>query len=309
MFCIYVAIGQKASTVATLVNSLIQHGAMPYTCVIAANASDSAAMRYYAPFAGAAIGEFYRDTGRDALVVYDDLSKQAVAFYLHSRLLERAAKINDSQEVAAQMNDLPAVLKDRVKGGGSLTALPIIETQAGDVSAYIPTNVISITDGQIYLESALFNSGVRPAVNVGISVSRVGGNAQIKCMKKVAGTLKIAQAQYRELESFTKFGGDVDPVTAKTIDTGRKNQQLLIQPQYQPWPVEDQVAVIFCGVNGLLQKVPIDKVAEFEKLFIQCLHAKHQADVLDVLKSGKIDDAVKAKLTAAAAEIAGKYSA
>ena len=330
VFCIYVAIGQKASTVATLVNSLIQHGAMPYTCVIAANASDSAAKRYYAPFAGAAIGEFYRDTGRDALVVYDDLSKQAVAyreislilkrpsgreaypgdiFYLHSRLLERAAKINDSQEVAAQMNDLPAVLKDRVKGGGSLTALPIIETQAGDVSAYIPTNVISITDGQIYLESALFNSGVRPAVNVGISVSRVGGNAQIKCMKKVAGTLKIAQAQYRELESFTKFGGDVDPVTAKTIDTGRKNQQLLIQPQYQPWPVEDQVAVIFCGVNGLLQKVPIDKVAEFEKLFIQYLHAKHQADVLDVLKSGKIDDAVKAKLTAAAAEIAGKYSA
>ena len=330
VFCIYVAIGQKASTVATLVNSLIQHGAMPYTCVIAANASDSAAMRYYAPFAGAAIGEFYRDTGRDALVVYDDLSKQAVAyreislilkrpsgreaypgdiFYLHSRLLERAAKINDSQEVAAQMNDLPAVLKDRVKGGGSLTALPIIETQAGDVSAYIPTNVISITDGQIYLESALFNSGVRPAVNVGISVSRVGGNAQIKCMKKVAGTLKIAQAQYRELESFTKFGGDVDPVTAKTIDTGRKNQQLLIQPQYQPWPVEDQVAVIFCGVNGLLQKVPIDKVAEFEKLFIQYLHARHQADVLDVLKIGKIDDAVKAKLTAAAAEIAGKYSA
>lgn len=342
MLCIYVAIGQKASTVATIRESLARHGVLDKTVIVAATAADSAPLQYIAPMAGAAIGEYfmYNDAngnpadathpGAHVLVVYDDLSKQAVAyrqmsltlhrppgreaypgdiFYLHSRLLERAAKINDSQEVAAQMNDLPAVLKDRVKGGGSLTALPIIETQAGDVSAYIPTNVISITDGQIYLESALFNSGVRPAVNVGISVSRVGGNAQIKCMKKVAGTLKIAQAQYRELESFTKFGGDVDPVTAKTIDTGRKNQQLLIQPQYQPWPVEDQVAVIFCGVNGLLQRVPIDKVAEFEKLFIQYLHAKHQADVLDVLKSGKIDDAVKAKLTAAAAEIAGKYSA
>ena len=330
VYCISVAIGQKASTVAALVNQLNQHGAMPYSVVIAATAADSASMRYYAPFAGAAIGEYFRDTGRDALVVYDDLSKQAVAyreislilkrpsgreaypgdiFYLHSRLLERAAKINENQKVAEAMNDLPEALKGKVKGGGSLTALPIIETQAGDVSAYIPTNVISITDGQIYLETALFNNGIRPAVNVGISVSRVGGNAQIKCMNKVAGTLKIAQAQYRELESFTKFGGDVDPVTAKTIDTGRKNQQLLIQPQYQPWPVEDQVAVIFCGVNGLLQKVPIDKVAEFEKLFIQYLHAKHQADVLDVLKIGKIDDAVKAKLTAAAAEIAGKYSA
>lgn len=330
VYCIYVAIGQKASTVAALVNELTQNGAMPYSIVVAATAADSAAMRYYAPFAGAAIGEFFRDSGRDALVVYDDLSKQAVAyreislilkrpsgreaypgdiFYLHSRLLERAAKINDNQEVAAAMNDLPEVLKPMVKGGGSLTALPIIETQAGDVSAYIPTNVISITDGQIYLESALFNNGIRPAVNVGISVSRVGGNAQIKCMKKVAGTLKIAQAQFRELESFTKFGGDIDPVTARTIDTGRKNERLLVQPQYEPVAVEEQVAVIYCGVNGLLENVPIDKVSEFEKLFVQYLHAKHQADVLDVLKSGKIDDDVQTKLKAAALEIAGKYTA
>ena len=330
VYCIYVAIGQKASTVAALVNELTQNGAMPYSIVVAATAADSAAMRYYAPFAGAAIGEFFRDSGRDALVVYDDLSKQAVAyreislilkrpsgreaypgdiFYLHSRLLERAAKINDNQEVAAAMNDLPEVLKPMVKGGGSLTALPIIETQAGDVSAYIPTNAISITDGQIYLESALFNNGIRPAVNVGISVSRVGGNAQIKCMKKVAGTLKIAQAQFRELESFTKFGGDIDPVTARTIDTGRKNERLLVQPQYEPVAVEEQVAVIYCGVNGLLENVPIDKVSEFEKLFIQYLHAKHQADVLDVLKSGKIDDDVQTKLKAAALEIAGKYTA
>ena len=330
VYCIYVAIGQKASTVAALVNQLTQHGAMPYSVVIAATAADSASMRYYAPFAGAAIGEYFRDTGRDALVVYDDLSKQAVAyreislilkrpsgreaypgdiFYLHSRLLERAAKINDNQQVAEAMNDLPDALKGKVKGGGSLTALPIIETQAGDVSAYIPTNVISITDGQIYLETALFNNGIRPAVNVGISVSRVGGNAQIKCMKKVAGTLKIAQAQFRELESFTKFGGDIDPVTARTIDTGRKNERLLVQPQYKPVPVEEQVAVIYCGVNGLLEKVPRDKVAEFEKLFIQYLHAKHQADVLDVLRGGKIDDDVMAKLKSAAAEIAGKYSA
>lgn len=330
VYCIYVAIGQKASTVAALVNELTQNGAIPYSIVVAATAADSAAMRYYAPFAGAAIGEFFRDSGRDALVVYDDLSKQAVAyreislilkrpsgreaypgdiFYLHSRLLERAAKINDNQEVAAAMNDLPEALKPMVKGGGSLTALPIIETQAGDVSAYIPTNVISITDGQIYLESALFNNGIRPAVNVGISVSRVGGNAQIKCMKKVAGTLKIAQAQFRELESFTKFGGDIDPVTARTIDTGRKNERLLVQPQYEPVAVEEQVAVIYCGVNGLLENVPIDKVSEFEKLFIQYLHAKHQADVLDVLKSGKIDDDVQTKLKNAALEIAGKYTA
>ena len=330
VFCIYVAIGQKASTVAALVNQLNKHGAMPYSVVIAATAADSASMRYYAPFAGAAIGEYFRDTGRDALVVYDDLSKQAVAyreislilkrpsgreaypgdiFYLHSRLLERAAKINENQRVAEAMNDLPEVLKGKVKGGGSLTALPIIETQAGDVSAYIPTNVISITDGQIYLETALFNNGIRPAVNVGISVSRVGGNAQIKAMKKVAGTLKIAQAQFRELESFTKFGGDIDPVTARTIDTGRKNERLLVQPQYKPVPVEEQIALIYCGVNGLLESVPIDKVAEFEPLLIQYLHAKHQTDVLDVLKSGKIDDDVMAKLKNAAAEIAGKYQA
>ena len=309
VYCIYVAIGQKASTVAALVNQLNQHGAMP---------------------SGAAIGEYFRDTGRDALVVYDDLSKQAVAyreislilkrpsgreaypgdiFYLHSRLLERAAKINENQKVAEAMNDLPAALKGKVKGGGSLTALPIIETQAGDVSAYIPTNVISITDGQIYLETALFNNGIRPAVNVGISVAGVAVNKQIKAMKKVAGTLKIAQAQFRELESFTKFGGDIDPVTARTIDTGRKNERLLVQPQYQPVPVEEQIAVIYCGVNGLLESVPMDKVPEFEQLLIQYLHAKHQADVLDVLKSGKIDDDVMAKLKDAAREIAGKYSA
>ncbi|MGN0214622.1 MAG: F0F1 ATP synthase subunit alpha [Muribaculaceae bacterium] len=328
VYCVYVAIGQKASTVASIVNQLNVHGAMPYTVVVAATAADSAAMRYYAPFAGVAIGEYFRDTGRDALIVYDDLSKQAVAyrelslilkrpsgreaypgdiFYLHSRLLERAAKIIDNQQVAESMNDLPEVLRPMVKGGGSLTALPIIETQAGDVSAYIPTNVISITDGQIFLESGLFNQGVRPAINVGISVSRVGGNAQIKSMKKVAGTLKIAQAQFRELESFTKFGGDIDPVTARTIDRGRKNERLLIQPQYTPMLVEEQVAVIYCGVNGLLEKVPLDKVAEFEKLFLQLLRAKHQADVLDVLKSGVINDDVTSKIKAVAAEVAGKY--
>ena len=329
VYCIYVAIGQKASTVAALVNKLEEQGAMPYTIVVAATAADSASMRYYAPFAGAAIGEYFRDTGRDALVIYDDLSKHAVAyrelslilkrpsgreaypgdiFYLHSRLLERAAKINDNQDVAAVMNDLPACMKGHVKGGGSLTALPIIETQAGDVSAYIPTNVISITDGQIYLETALFNAGIRPAVNVGISVSRVGGNAQIKCMKKVAGTLKIAQAQYRELEAFTKFGGDIDPVTARTIDTGRKNERLLVQPQYEPMAVEEQVAIIYCGVNGLLQKVPVEHVAEFEKLFVNYLRGKHQEDVLDVLRQGKIDDDVTQKLTAVAREIASKYA-
>ena len=329
VYCIYVAIGQKASTVAALVNKLEESGALPYTIVVAATAADSASMRYYAPFAGAAIGEYFRDTGRDALVIYDDLSKHAVAyreislilkrpsgreaypgdiFYLHSRLLERAAKINENQAVASVMNDLPEPLKPIVKGGGSLTALPIIETQAGDVSAYIPTNVISITDGQIYLESALFNSGIRPAVNVGISVSRVGGNAQIKCMKKVAGTLKIAQAQYRELEAFTKFGGDIDPVTARTIDTGRKNERLLVQPQYTPMKVEEQVAIIYCGVNGLLRDVPLDKVSEFEKLFISYLRGRHQQDVLDVLRSGKIDDDVMAKLIAAAAEVTTKYT-
>ena len=330
VFCIYVAIGQKGSSVASIVQTLKKHGAMDYTVVVAATASDSASMRYLAPFAGVAIGEYYRDTGRDALIIYDDLSKQAVAyreislilkrpsgreaypgdiFYLHSRLLERAAKIIDNQSVASQMNDLPAPLKPLVKGGGSLTALPIIETQAGDVSAYIPTNVISITDGQIFLETGLFNQGIRPAINVGISVSRVGGNAQIKCMKKVAGTLKIAQAQFRELESFTKFGGDIDPVTARVIDTGRKNQTLLIQPQYQPWPVENEVAVIYCGVNGLLEKVPVEKVPEFESLFIQLLKSKYQKEVLDVLNSGKLTDECQQLLRQCAAEIASRYNA
>ena len=329
VYCIYVAIGQKASSVAATVETLRAHGALDYTVVVAATAADSASMRYYAPFAGVAIGEYFRDTGRDALIIYDDLSKQAVAyreislilkrpsgreaypgdiFYLHSRLLERAAKIIDNQEVASQMNDLPEVLKPMVKGGGSLTALPIIETQAGDVSAYIPTNVISITDGQIFLETALFNRGIRPAINVGISVSRVGGNAQIKSMKKVAGTLKIDQAQFRELESFTKFGGDIDPVTARVIDKGRKNEALLIQPQYEPWAVEDQVAVIFCGTKGLLEKVPREKVAEFEKALLQLLHAKHQADVMDVIKDGKLTDDCTEKLTAAAKEIAARFA-
>ena len=330
VFCIYVAIGQKGSSVASIVQTLKKHGAMDYTVVVAATASDSASMRYLAPFAGVAIGEYYRDTGRDALIIYDDLSKQAVAyreislilkrpsgreaypgdiFYLHSRLLERAAKIIDNQSVASQMNDLPAPLKPLVKGGGSLTALPIIETQAGDVSAYIPTNVISITDGQIFLETGLFNQGIRPAINVGISVSRVGGNAQIKCMKKDAGTQKIAQAQFRELESFTKFGGDIDPVTARVIDTGRKNQTLLIQPQYQPWPVENEVAVIYCGVNGLLEKVPVEKVPEFESLFIQLLKSKYQKEVLDVLNSGKLTDECQQLLRQCAAEIASRYNA
>ncbi|WP_302063247.1 F0F1 ATP synthase subunit alpha [uncultured Duncaniella sp.] len=327
VYCIYVAIGQKASSVAAIVETLRQHGALDYTVVVAATASDSASMRYYAPFAGVAIGEFIRDTGRDALIVYDDLSKQAVAyreislvlkrpsgreaypgdiFYLHSRLLERAAKIIDNQEVAANMNDLPASLKDKVKGGGSLTALPIIETQAGDVSAYIPTNVISITDGQIFLETALFNRGIRPAINVGISVSRVGGSAQIKSMKKVAGTLKIDQAQFRELESFTKFGGDIDAVTARVIDKGRKNERLLIQPQYSPMAVEDEVAVIYCGTRGLLENVPVEKVAEFEKNFLQLMHAKHP-EAMDAIRAGKLDDDIIGKLTSAAAEVAGAY--
>ncbi len=328
VYCIYVAIGQKASSVASIVETLRQHGALDYTVVVAATAADSASMRYYSPFAGVAIGEYFRDTGRDALIVYDDLSKQAVAyreislilkrpsgreaypgdiFYLHSRLLERAAKIIDNQEVASNMNDLPAPLKPIVKGGGSLTALPIIETQAGDVSAYIPTNVISITDGQIFLETALFNRGVRPAINVGISVSRVGGNAQIKAMKKVAGTLKIDQAQFRELESFTKFGGDIDPVTAKVIDKGRKNERLLIQPQYKPMAVEDEVAVIFCGTRGMLQNVPIEEVAEFERQLLQLLHAQHQADVMDVIKKGTLTDEAAELLTAAANEVAQRF--
>ena len=325
IYCIYVAIGQKGSTVATIVNTLRERGAMDYTVVVAATASDPAAMQYFAPFAGAAIGEYFRDTGRHALVVYDDLSKQAVAyrevslilrrpsgreaypgdiFYLHSRLLERAAKIIGQQEVAEKMNDLPETLKGKVKGGGSLTALPIIETQAGDVSAYIPTNVISITDGQIFLDTNLFNQGNRPAIDVGISVSRVGGNAQIKAMKKVAGTLKIDQAQYRELEAFTKFGGDMDPVTALTIDKGQKNTRLLVQPQYSPMPVEQQIAVLYCGTHGLLKDVPLDKVQEFEKALINNLQ---QTDVFPTLKKGIIDDAVSAKIEEVAAAVASVY--
>jgi F-type H+-transporting ATPase subunit alpha len=328
VYCIYVAVGQKASTVASIVNTLKEKGAMKYTVVISATASDPAAMQYFAPFAGAAVGEYFRDTGRHALVVYDDLSKQAVAyrevslilrrpsgreaypgdvFYLHSRLLERAAKIIAQQEVASQMNDLPESLRSEVKGGGSLTALPIIETQAGDVSAYIPTNVISITDGQIFLETDLFNQGVRPAINVGISVSRVGGNAQIKSMKKVAGTLKIDQAQYRELESFTKFGGDMDQVTALTIDKGQKNTRLLIQPQYNPMPVEYQIAILFCGTTGLLKNVPLSKVHAFEKSFLNMLEQKHRTDILDKLKEGVIDDDCKLKLKEIAKDIASSY--
>ena len=327
VYCIYVAIGQKASSIASIVNTLREHGALDYTVVVAATASESAAMRYFAPFAGVAIGEYFRDTGRDALIVYDDLSKQAVAyrevslilkrpsgreaypgdiFYLHSRLLERAAKIIDNQEVASQMNDLPEALKPIMKAGGSLTALPIIETQAGDVSAYIPTNVISITDGQIFLETALFNRGIRPAINVGISVSRVGGSAQVKAMKKVAGTLKIDQAQFRELEAFTKFGGDMDAVTARVIDRGRRNERLLIQPQYHPMPVEDEIAVIYCGVNGLLENVPIDKVAEFEKQFLQLMHAKYPEDMAALAKGALSDDTAD-KLKLAAADVAARF--
>lgn len=328
VYCIYVAIGQKASTVANIVNTLKERGAMPYTIVVSATASEPAAMQYYAPFAGAAIGEFFRDRGKHALVVYDDLSKQAVAyrevslilrrpsgreaypgdvFYLHSRLLERAAKINNQQEVAEKMNDLPACLKNEVKGGGSLTALPIIETQAGDVSAYIPTNVISITDGQIYLDSNLFNQGFRPAIDVGISVSRVGGSAQIKSMKKVAGTLKIDQAQYRELEAFSKFSSDMDPVTAMTIDRGRKNNQLLIQSQYSPMPVEEQVAILYCGTHGLLKDVALDKVRDFQDSFLEQLRASHADDVLAQLRAGKLTDEVCHTLETVAADVAEQY--
>ena len=328
VYCIYVAIGQKGSTVAALVNALREKGAMDYTVVVAATASDPAALQYFAPFAGAAIGEYFRDTGRHALVVYDDLSKQAVAyrevslilrrpsgreaypgdiFYLHSRLLERAAKIISQQEVAEQMNGLPASLKGKVKAGGSLTALPIIETQAGDVSAYIPTNVISITDGQIFLETDLFNQGFRPAINVGISVSRVGGSAQVKSMKKVAGTLKIDQAQYRELEAFSKFSSDMDPVTAMAIDRGRKNNQLLIQPQYSPMPVGEQVAILYCGTHSLMRDIPISKVRAFQDTFLDAMRADHQADVLDVLASGKISDDITAIIEKVAAQVAGQY--
>lgn len=328
VYCIYVAIGQKASTVASIVNTLQEKGAMEYTIVVSATASDPAAMQYFAPFSGAAIGEYFRDTGRHALVIYDDLSKQAVAyrevslilrrpsgreaypgdiFYLHSRLLERAAKIIAQQEVACQMNDLPESLKDKVKGGGSLTALPIIETQAGDVSAYIPTNVISITDGQIFLDTDLFNQGNRPAINVGISVSRVGGNAQVKAMKKVAGTLKIDQAQYRELESFSKFGGDMDTVTALTIDKGRKNTRLLVQPQYNPMPVEHQIAILYCATQGLLKNVPLDDIHEFERKFLSKLDETHRTDILDSLKAGVIDENIMSKLKEVATTLASSY--
>lgn len=300
---------------------------MPYTIVVSATAAEPAAMQYYAPFAGAAIGEYFRDRGESALVVYDDLSKQAVAyrevslilrrpsgreaypgdvFYLHSRLLERAARINDQQEVAEQMNDLPECLKGKVKGGGSLTALPIIETQAGDVSAYIPTNVISITDGQIYLETDLFNQGFRPAINVGISVSRVGGSAQVKSMKKVAGTLKIDMAQYRELEAFSKFSSDMDAVTAMTLDRGRKNNQLLIQPQYSPMNVGEQIAVLYCGTRGLMHEVPVDKVRDCQDAFLEKLRTNHQ-DVIDFLGSGKIDDNATKVVEEVMADIAGQY--
>ena len=307
VYCIYVAIGQKGSTVANIVNTLRQHGALDYTIVVAATAADTAALRYYAPFAGAAIGEYFRDTGKHALVVYDDLSKQAVAyrevslilrrpsgreaypgdiFYLHSRLLERAAKIIGQQEVAENMNDLPDSLKGKVKAGGSLTALPIIETQAGDVSAYIPTNVISITDGQIFLEADLFNQGFRPAVNVGISVSRVGGSAQVKSMKKVAGTLKIDQAQYRELEAFSKFSSDMDPITVMTLDKGRKNNRLLVQSQYSPMPVGEQVAVLYCGTKGLLRDLQLEQIEDFQSSFLSKMRAFHSEDVLRPLSAG-----------------------
>lgn len=327
VFCIYVACGQKSSTVANVVRTLEENGAMAYTVVVAASAADPAPLQFYAPFAGAAIGEFFRDTGRPALIVYDDLSKQAVAyrevslllrrppgreaypgdvFYLHSRLLERAAKINASDEIAQNMNDLPESIKHLVKGGGSLTALPIIETQAGDVSAYIPTNVISITDGQIFLESNLFNSGVRPAINVGISVSRVGGNAQIKSMKKVAGTLKLDQAQYRELEAFSKFGSDLDAATKLVLDKGARNVELLKQAQFTPFKVENQVAIIYAGTKNLMRNVPVNKVKEFEAEFLQAIELRH-ADTLAALKAGKFDDQITGVLETVAKEISSKY--
>lgn len=327
VFCIYVAVGQKGSTVAGIVKTLEDAGAMRYTVVVAATASDPAPLQFYAPFAGCAIGEYFRDTGRPALIVYDDLSKQAVAyrevslllrrppgreaypgdvFYLHSRLLERAAKVNETQSVAEKMNDLPESLRSKVKGGGSLTALPIIETQAGDVSAYIPTNVISITDGQIFLESNLFNSGVRPAINVGISVSRVGGSAQIKSMKKVAGTLKLDQAQFRELEAFAKFGSDLDEATRFVIEKGRRNVEILKQGQNNPMSVEKQIAIIYIGTKGLLSRVPVDKVKAFEEEYLEFLNTKHR-DVLDALRAGKIDDAITGTLEKVAAELASKY--
>ena len=328
VYCIYVAIGQKGSTVANIIRTLEENGAMPYTIVVAANASDPAPMQFYAPFAGVAIGEYFRDTGRPVLIVYDDLSKQAVAyrevslllrrppgreaypgdvFYLHSRLLERAAKVNASDEIAKNMNDLPDSIKHLVKGGGSITALPIIETQAGDVSAYIPTNVISITDGQIFLESNLFNSGVRPAINVGISVSRVGGNAQIKSMKKVAGTLKLDQAQYRELEAFAKFGSDLDAATKSVLDKGARNVEILKQGQFSPLSVEKQIAIIFCGTKGLLSKIPQQKVKEFEVEYLGILDAQHK-NVLNDLKAGKFTDEITAVLDEVASNLIKKYN-
>ena len=328
VYCIYVAIGQKGSTIAHLVHTLEKHGAMEYTIIVMATASDPAALQFYAPYAGAAIGEFFRDTGRDALIVFDDLSKQAVSyrevslllrrppgreaypgdvFYLHSRLLERAARIISSDEMAAKMNDLPECLKGIVKGGGSLTALPIIETQAGDVSAYIPTNVISITDGQIFLESNLFNAGVRPAINVGISVSRVGGNAQIKSMKKIAGTLKLDQAQFRELEAFSKFGSDLDAATMRVLDKGRKNVEILKQPQYSPLKIEHQVAIIYCGVKELLRKVPVVKVKDFESDFLEMMEMQYRP-VLDQLRLGILSDKETEILEKVAAEVAERYS-
>ena len=327
VFCIYVAIGQKGSTVAGIAKTLEEKGALAYTVIVAANASDPAPMQFYAPFAGAAIGEYFRDTGRPALIVYDDLSKQAVAyrevslllrrppgreaypgdvFYLHSRLLERAAKVIADDAVAKNMNDLPASLKDKVKGGGSLTALPIIETQAGDVSAYIPTNVISITDGQIFLESDLFNSGVRPAINVGISVSRVGGNAQIKSMKKISGTLKLDQAQYRELEAFAKFGSDLDAATMAVINKGKRNVEILKQGVNSPLPVEKQAAIIYVGTKALLNSVPVEKVREFEVEFLEFMDTKHR-DVLDQLKAGKLTDEIKETIEKVAKDLAAKY--
>ena len=328
VYCIYVAIGQKGSTVANIAKTLEDYGALNYTVIVTASASDPAAMQFYAPFAGCAIGEYFRDTGRPALIIYDDLSKQAVSyrevslllrrppgreaypgdvFYLHSRLLERAAKIIKSDEIAANMNDLPDCLKGKVRGGGSLTALPIIETQAGDISAYIPTNVISITDGQIFLESGLFNAGVRPAINVGVSVSRVGGNAQIKCMKKIAGTLKIDQAQFRELEAFSKFGSDLDAVTLSVIDKGRKNVEILKQAEHSPVLVENQAAIIFCGTKGLLKNVPIEKVREFEKTYIDILNINHK-DIMDRLAKGELSDDITDVLTKVANEVSLKYN-
>lgn len=327
VYCIYVAIGQKASTVAAIAQNLEDKGALAYTTIVAANASDPAPMQVYAPFAGASIGEYFRDSGRPALIVFDDLSKQAVAyrevslllrrppgreaypgdvFYLHSRLLERAAKIINDDTIAENMNDLPDVLKPMVKGGGSLTALPIIETQAGDVSAYIPTNVISITDGQIFLEQDLFNQGVRPAINVGISVSRVGGNAQIKSMKKVAGTLKLDQAAYRELEAFSKFGSDLDAATLNVIEKGRRNVEILKQAENDPFTVEDQIAIIYAGSKNLLRDVPVNKVKEFERDYLEFLNAKHRS-TLDTLKAGKLTDGVIDTLTAVAKDLTGKY--